>query len=91
MHSGIATFKVYHMVKSECEVKILRNVEGSDADVMSFRALSAETGSAARPLRPRHEGFVPRAERRPAGCSEAAAAGQLVRPQTNQRFVSNTE
>lgn len=53
-----------------------------------FRALSAEAGSAAGPLRPRREGSVPRAERQPAGRSEAAAAGQLVRPQTDRRSVS---
>lgn len=49
------------------------------------RALSAEAGSAARSLRPRREGFVPRAERQPAGCSEAAAAGELLRTETKQR------
>ncbi len=65
---------------------ILQSVFLSSA--VCFRALSAEALSAARSLRPRHEGFVPRAERQPAGRSEAAAAGQLLRPQTNKRWVS---
>lgn len=56
-----------------------------------FRALPAETGSAARPLRPQREELVPRAERRPAGHPEAAAAGQLVRPQTNNERSVSTE
>ena len=57
---------------------------------LSHRELSAETGSAAWPLRPGHEGSVPRAERQRARRSEAAAAGHVLRPQTNQRSVSLT-
>lgn len=68
------------MLRSSKESSFLRAV--------FFRALSAEAGSAAGPLRPGHEGSVPRAERQPASRSEAAAAGQLVRPQTDQRSVS---